>query len=97
MADHGDTGTGQAVRWYAVAAAVLSVASLAGAHTLDWLSRSGRVALVAERPVSPRAAQLAAEAGVDTMPTGSIPAGATSPGPAAPSPATPLAVMIRLR
>ena len=88
MTDLRDTGSGQAVRWYAVAAAILSVASLAGAHTLDWLSRSGRVSLVAERAaVSPVAARLAAEGGVDPMPTGSVPGGA----------AAPMAVMIRLR
>ena len=93
MTDFRDTGSGQAVRWYAVAAAVLSVASLAGAHTLDWLSRSGRVALVAERAAAPpRAARLATEGEVDTMPTGSIPAGAPPAGSS-----VPLAVMIRLR
>ena len=71
-------GRGSAVRWFAFAAVVLTVASLAGARTLDWLSQSGRVALVAYSPpgtAPPRRA--AADApDVDPMPTGSIPSNA---------------------
>ena len=64
---------GSAVRWFALAAAVLSLGSLAGAHGLDWLSQSGRVALVAYgAPAQSR--RVAADAGVDPMPTGAIPA-----------------------
>jgi hypothetical protein len=64
---------GSTVRWFAAAAAVLCAGCLAGARTLDWLTQSGRVALVADRaPAQPR--RFAADADVDTMPTGSIPA-----------------------
>ena len=69
---------GSAVRWFAFAAALLTVASLAGAHALDWLSQSGRVALVAYAPpgsAPPRRAA-ANTPDVDTTPTGSIPSNA---------------------
>ena len=66
---------GSAVRWFALTAVVLSVASLAGAHGLDWLTQSGRVALVAYRPTAPaRVQQVASDPGIDRMATGSIPA-----------------------
>ena len=69
---------GSAVQWFAFAAAVLAVACMAGARTLDWLSQSGRVALVAYGP--PRTAppkRAAADApDVDPMPTGSVPSNA---------------------
>ncbi|MGI4765121.1 MAG: hypothetical protein ACRYGP_08670 [Janthinobacterium lividum] len=66
---------GSAVRWFALTAVALSVASLAGAHGLDWLSQPGRVALVAYRsPVPVRSQPVASDLGVDRMATGSIPA-----------------------
>ncbi len=64
---------GSAVPWFALAAAVLCFASLAGAHGLDWLSQSGRIALVADRGTA-RPQRIAADPGVDPMPTGAIPA-----------------------
>ncbi len=74
MTEFTQDGRGSAVKWFALAAGALSVVSMAGAHGLDWLSRSGHVALVAYRapaPVpNPRAT---ADAGVDMTPTGSIP------------------------
>ena len=64
-----------AVRWFALTAAVLSLASLGGAHGLDWLSQSGRVAFVAYRSPEPiRSHPVAADPGIDTTATGSIPA-----------------------
>ena len=65
---------GSAVRWFAFAAVVLSMASMAGAHMLDWLSQSGRVALVAYSPSGTAPPQRAAANApdVDPMPTGSI-------------------------
>lgn len=65
---------GSAVQWFALAAAALCVACLAGAHGLAWLSQSGRVALVAYRAPADRTRHVDADPGVDTMPTGSIPA-----------------------
>ena len=65
-------GRGSAVRWFALASAVLSMAGMAGAHTLDWLSQSGRVALLAYRAPAAEAGAKT-DSGVDTMPTGSIP------------------------
>ena len=69
---------GSSARWFAAAAAVLCVASMAGAHALDWLSQSGRGTLVAYGP--PRTAppqRAAADApDVDPMPTGSVPSNA---------------------
>lgn len=65
---------GSAVQWFAVAALVLSVASVAGAHALDWLSQSGHVALMAYRaPATGANPRATADIGVDPMPTGSIP------------------------
>ena len=73
MRDFTGDGRGSAVKWFALAAAALSIGSLAGAHGLEWLSQPGRVALVASvAPVQAR--RVAADADVDTMPTGSIPA-----------------------
>ena len=66
-----------AAQWFALAALVLTVASMAGARTLNWLSQSGRVALVAYRAPAPTPnARAAADVGVDLMPTGSIPSSA---------------------
>ena len=69
---------GSAVHWFAFAAAVLTVASMAGARTLEWLSQSGRVALVAySLPGAAPPQRAAANApDVDPMPTGSIPSNA---------------------
>ena len=70
-----DDRGGSAARWFALAAAVLCAASLAGAHGLDWLSQSGRVALVAYRTAAPAPnRRFAADPNVDPMPTGSVPA-----------------------
>lgn len=69
---------GSAVQWFAFAAVALAVASMAGARTLDWLSQSGRVALVAYRPPGSAPPQRAAADApdVDPTPTGSIPSNA---------------------
>ncbi len=69
---------GSAVGWFAFAAVVLTVASMAGARTLDWLSQSGRVALVAYSPPGTAPPQRAAAStpDVDPTPTGSIPSNA---------------------
>ena len=69
---------GSAVRWFALAAAAVCVASLAGAHGLDWLSQSGRVALVAYRAPAPTQRGVVPSGGgpdVDMTPTGSVPSG----------------------
>ena len=73
MRDFRSECRGSAVQWFALAAAVLSVVSLAGAHGLDWLSQSGRIALVADRGTV-RSQRVAAAPDVDPMPTGAIPA-----------------------
>ncbi len=75
MQDVTSENRGSAVRWFALTAVVLSVASLAGAHGLDWLSRPGRLSLVAYRAPAPvRSRPVASDPDVDTMATGSIPA-----------------------
>ncbi len=61
---------GSAVQWFAVAAVVLSAASMAGAHGLAWLTRDGHLSIVAVR-AAPEPTQHAA-AGIDSTPTGSI-------------------------
>ena len=61
---------GSAVQWFAVAAVVLSAASMAGAHGLAWLTQDGHLSIVAVR-TAPEAMQRTA-AGIDTTPTGSI-------------------------
>ena len=74
---------GSAVRWFALTAGVLSLAGMAGARSLNWLSQSGHLAIVAYRaPALAAVAPVTADAGVDRMPTGSIP---------------PSALMIRIR
>ena len=74
---------GSAVRWFALSAAVLSLAGMASAQSLNWLSRSGHLAIVAYRaPAAAPADPVTADAGIDRMPTGSIP---------------PSALMIRIR
>ena len=62
---------GSAVQWFAVAAVVLSAASMAGAHGLAWLTRDGHLSIVAVRTV-PDPTQRAAAITVDATPTGSI-------------------------
>lgn len=75
MQDMRSDRRGSAVRWFALTAAVLCVASLAGTRGLEWLSRSGRVALVIDKSSAPaQNRRFAADAGVDPTPTGSIPA-----------------------
>ena len=61
---------GSAVQWFAVAAVVLSAASMAGAHGLAWLTQDGHLSVMAVR-AAPEPTQRAA-AGIDTTPTGSI-------------------------
>lgn len=70
-------GGGSAVRWFALAAAVLSVAGAAGAHGLAWLAQPGRISLVAYHQAAPPIdARASADPGIDRMPTGSIPSNA---------------------
>ena len=66
-------GRGTAVPWFAFAAVVLTLASVAGAQALDWLSRSGRVTLEADRALTPAQRAAAVDPGIDLTPTGSIP------------------------
>ena len=71
---------GSAVQWFALAAAAVCVACLAGAHGLDWLSQSGRVALVAYRAPAPTSrpasvGRAGSDPDLDMTPTGSVPAG----------------------
>lgn len=76
MPDFPSDRRGSAVQWFALAAAAVCVASLAGARGLDWLSQSGRVSLVAYRAPAPSASRrAAADPNVDMTPTGSVPAG----------------------
>ena len=76
MPDFVSDRRGSAVQWFALAAAAVCVASLAGAHGLDWLSQSGRISLVAYRTPAPAASQrAAADPNVDMTPTGTIPSG----------------------
>ena len=74
MHDFTSDRRGSAVQWFALAAAVLCVASMAGAQALNWLSQPGRVALVAYRAPAPtQDRRVASNAGLDPMPTGSVP------------------------
>lgn len=68
--------SGSSTRWFALAVAVVATLSAAGAHSLAWLSASGRVAVVAYRPPAPATPQWAGRADVDPTPTGSIPGSA---------------------
>lgn len=75
--------SGAAVRWFALAALVLSLASVAGTRGLAWLSEPGRIAVVAYRALPAPADegatgasavdQASADPGIDRTPTGSIP------------------------
>ncbi len=62
---------GSAVQWFAVAAVVLSAASMAGAHGLAWLTQDGHLSVMAVRAVPDPINQRTA-AGIDPTPTGSI-------------------------
>ena len=66
---------GSATQWFALAAFVVCVASLAGAHGLAWLTESGRVSIVAVRqaPASVHTARGPVDPNVDETPTGAIP------------------------
>ena len=61
---------GSAVQWFAIAAVVVSAASMAGAHGLAWLTQDGHLSVTAVRAL-PEPMQRTA-AGIDPMPTGSI-------------------------
>ncbi len=61
---------GSAVQWFAVAAVVLSAASMASAHGLAWLTQDGHLSVVAVRTVPDHTQRTAA--GIDSTPTGSI-------------------------
>ncbi len=55
-------------------AVIVSLACLAGAQGLAWLSQPGRVSIVAVRAQNPAVAPRGiADAGVDPTPTGSVP------------------------
>ena len=90
MQSDNSNSRGSATRWFALAAVMLSAASMLGAQGLAWLSQSGRVSVVAyhapetggQGGVADMRQTGVADVGVDTMPTGSI--GSTS-------------VMIRIR
>jgi hypothetical protein len=74
MTDIAGNTTGPAVRWFALSAVVLALAGMASARSLDWLSHSGHLAIVAYRaPAADAAGRLTADAGIDRTPTGSIP------------------------
>ena len=62
---------GSAVQWFAVAAVVLSAASMAGAHGLAWLTQDGHLSVMAVRAIPEQINQRTA-AGIDSTPTGSI-------------------------
>jgi hypothetical protein len=84
MQDTPSDRRGSAVRWFALTAAVLCAASLAGTQGLEWLSRSGRIAFVTDKTSAPvQNRRFAAGPGIDPMPTGSI--------------AAPSALVIRIR
>ena len=61
---------GSAVQWFAVAAVVLSAASMAGAHGLAWMTQDGHLSVVAIQTLPDPARRTAS--GIDPMPTGSI-------------------------
>jgi hypothetical protein len=62
---------GSATRWFAVMAAVLTVAAMASVQGLSWMTRSGRVPVIAFLP--PRnSADAVAASGVDMTPIGVI-------------------------
>ena len=61
---------GSAVQWFAVAAVVLSAASMASAHGLAWLTQDGHLSVVAVRALQDSTQRAAA--GIDLTPTGSI-------------------------
>ncbi|MGI3899956.1 MAG: hypothetical protein ACRYGP_32005 [Janthinobacterium lividum] len=77
MTNFGRNEAGSAARWFALSAAVLSLAGMAGARSLNWLAQSGHLAIVAYRaPAAVPPGPVTADAGIDRMPTGSIPSSA---------------------
>ena len=63
---------GSAVRWFAYAAAALTVSCMACAQGLSWLAQSGRMPTIAFLPPRDRLARATAAAEIDPMPTGSV-------------------------
>ena len=63
---------GSAVRWFAYAAAGLTVSCVACAQGLSWLAQSGRMPAIAFLPAKDRGSQPAAANGIDPLPTGSV-------------------------
>lgn len=65
---------GSAARWFAYAAAAITITAVAGAHGLAWIAHSGRLPIIAFVPMNDRVARQHLE-GVDMNVTGSIEAG----------------------
>ena len=62
---------GSAVRWFAYAAAAITVVAAVGAHGLAWVAQSGRLPVIAFVPLNERTIKTP-PAGVDLEATGSI-------------------------
>lgn len=64
--------SGSATRWFAYAAAAITLSAAAGAHGLAWIAHSGRLPVVAFIPVNERVARSQQAGSVDMNATGSI-------------------------
>ena len=64
--------SGSAVRWFAYAAAAITVVAAVGAHGLAWVAASGRLPTIAMVPLNERTIRPRPAGGVDLQATGSI-------------------------
>ena len=64
---------GSATRWFAFAAAAITIAAAAGAHGLAWIAQSGKLPIVAFVPLNDRVARAQRAGAIDMDATGTIP------------------------
>ena len=63
---------GSAVRWFAYAAAAITVVAAIGAHGLAWVAESGRLPIIAFVPLDGRPLKSQTAGDIDPTTTGSI-------------------------
>ena len=66
---------GSATRWFALAAAAITIMAAAGAHGLAWIAQSGKLPIVAFVPVNDKVARAQGAGGIDMEATGTIAVG----------------------
>jgi hypothetical protein len=63
---------GSAAKWFAYAAAAITITAAAGAHGLAWIAHSGKLPIVAFVPINDRTARAQSAGAIDMEATGTI-------------------------